>query len=524
MSVKETESSPSVRLPRRAFTRILGSGAIALVSRAPGAAGQAARSDSTTAKGPDPSDEIIFMSTTRLARMIREKKLSAVEAVQAYMARITAVNPKLNAVVQTCFDRALKEAKEADALASGGRFKGPLHGVPMTIKDSIDTEGVISTGGTVGRMNYVPKKDATVVARLRAAGAILLGKTNTPEFTLAGGGISGVVSTANIIYGVSRNPYDLTRSTAGSSGGAGAIVAAGGAAFDVGSDWGGSIRGPAHNNGIAGIKPTSGRVPRTGHIVDFGGVFDSWQQLGPMARRVEDLCLIMPLIVGPDFRDAAIAPVPWNDPAKVEVSGLRVAFYPENGVAETTPETKDTVRRAAKFLEEAGCPVKEDLPKSILMEMEEVRFKLPRADAWSGLKRLGDKWGTKSLSPTIVERLKLEQVTAPEYTELLEMQDELRSKLLAWVRNYDVVLCPVGGKPALPIDFGSDGPPTGPGRSYTGLYNSTGWPAAVVRAGTSPEGLPIGVQVIGQPWRDDVVLAVCGYLESKTGGWQKPPI
>jgi amidase len=175
MSVKETESSPSVRLPRRAFTRILGSGAIALVSRAPGAAGQAARSDSTTAKGPDPSDEIIFMSTTRLARMIREKKLSAVEAVQAYMARITAVNPKLNAVVQTCFDRALKEAKEADALASGGRFKGPLHGVPMTIKDSIDTEGVISTGGTVGRMNYVPKKDATVVARLRAAGAILLG-------------------------------------------------------------------------------------------------------------------------------------------------------------------------------------------------------------------------------------------------------------------------------------------------------------------------------------------------------------
>ena len=267
---KEAESPSSVGLPRRAFTRMLGGGAIAFVSLAPGAAGQAARSDSTTAKGPDPTDEIIFMSTTRLARMIREKKVSAVEAVQAYIARITAVNPKLNAVVQTCFDRALKEAKEADALASGGRFKGPLHGVPMTIKDSVDTEGVISTGGTVGRMNYVPGKDATVVARLRAAGAILLGKTNTPEFTLAGGGIAGLGTTANIIYGVSRNPYDLTRSTAGSSGGAGAIVAAGGAAFDIGSDWGGSIRGPSHNNGIAGIKPTSGRVPRTGHIVDFG--------------------------------------------------------------------------------------------------------------------------------------------------------------------------------------------------------------------------------------------------------------
>ena len=524
MSVKETEPCSSVRLPRRAFTRMLGGGGIAFVSLAPRAAGQAARSDSTTAKGPDPTDEIIFMSTTRLARMIREKKVSAVEAVQAYIARITAVNPKLNAVVQTCFDRALKEAKEADALASGGRFKGPLHGVPMTIKDSVDTEGVISTGGTVGRMNYVPGKDATVVARLRAAGAILLGKTNTPEFTLAGGGIAGLGTTANIIYGVSRNPYDLTRSTAGSSGGAGAIVAAGGAAFDIGSDWGGSIRGPSHNNGIAGIKPTSGRVPRTGHIVDFGGIFDSWQQLGPMARRVEDLCLIMPLIVGPDFRDAAIAPVPWNDPGKVEVPRLRVAFYAENGVAETTPETKETVRRTAKFLEEAGCPVKEDLPKSILMEMEEVRFKLTRADAWSGLRRLADKWGTKALSPTIVERLSGDQVSAPEYTELLEMQDEARSKLLSWVRNYDVVLCPVLGKPAQPINFGTGGPKPGPGLNYTGLYNSTGWPAAVVRAGTSPEGLPIGIQVVGQPWRDDVVLAVCGYLESKTGGWQKPPI
>src|SRR4029453_18245763 len=219
MSVKEAESPSSVRLPRRTFARMLGGGAIALVSRAPGAAGQGAPSGSAAAKGPDPMDEIIFMSATRLARLIREKKLSAVEAVQAYIARIPAVNPKLNAVVQTCFERALKEAKEADALASGGRFKGPLHGVPMTIKDSIDTEGVISTGGTVGRMNYLPKKDATVVARLRAAGAILLGKTNTPEFTLAGGGIAGVASTANIIYGVSRTPTHLTRARGGSAAG-----------------------------------------------------------------------------------------------------------------------------------------------------------------------------------------------------------------------------------------------------------------------------------------------------------------
>lgn len=464
------------------------------------------------------------MSATKIAQLIREKKVSATEVVQACIARINAVNPKLNAVVQTCFDRALLEAKEADALLARGQTKGPLHGVPMTIKDSIDTEGVISTGGTVGRMNYIPEKDATVVARLRKAGAILLGKTNTPEYTLAGGGIPGVGTTANIIYGISRNPYDQTRSTSGSSGGAGAIVAAGGAPFDIGSDWGGSIRGPSHNNGVAGIKPTSGRVPRTGHIVDYGGVFDSWQQLGPIARRVEDLILIMPLIVGPDFKDAAIVPMPWNDPSKVDVSKLRVAFYPENSVAETTAETKETVRRAAKFLGDAGCPVEEDLPKDILMEMEEVRFKLTSADAWSGLQRLSDKWGTKAISPTIVERLKGEQVPIADYTELLEKQDAARSKLLSWVKNYDVVLCPVAGKPAQPINFGVNPAALRPASGYTGLYNSTGWPAAVVRAGTSPEGLPIGVQVVGQPWRDDVVLAVCRYLESKTGGWQKPAI
>lgn len=475
------------------------------------------------AQNPSPSapGEIIYLSAKKLAQLIREKRVSATDAVQAYMARITQVNPKINAVVQTCFDRALREARELDDMLAQGRTKGPLHGVPMTIKDSIDTESVVTTGGTLGRMNYIPPKDATVVARVRAAGAILLGKTNTPEYTLARGGVPGINTTANLIYGISKNPYDLTRSTAGSSGGAGAIVAAGGAAFDIGSDWGGSIRGPAHNNGVAGIKPTSGRVPRTGHIVDFGGVYDSWQQLGPIARRVEDLGLILPLIAGPDFRDAAIMPVPWKDSAAVEVSKLRVAFYVENGVAETLPETKDTVRRAATWLSDAGCSVHEDLPKAALMEMEEIRFTLEGADAGSYLQRLSTKWNTKAMSPTFTDRFfKLEPLPMPEFTELLERQDAARSRLLQWMTRYDIVLSPAAGKPAQPID--NPAPPLKPGNDYTRIHNSTGWPAAVVRAGTSPEGLPIGVQVVGQPWREDVVLAACEYLESKTGGWQKP--
>ena len=475
----------------------------------------------------DGKDEIIFLSATRIAQLIRDRKVSATEAVQACIARITAVNPKLNAVVQTCFDRALAEAREADVLLAQGRTKGPLHGVPMTIKDSIDTEGVISTGGTLGRINYVPKKDATVVARVRAAGAILLGKTNTPEFTLAGGGIAGVSTTANIIYGVSRNPYDLARSTSGSSGGAGAIVAAGGAYFDIGSDWGGSIRGPAHFNGIAGIKPTAGRIPRTGHIVDYGGVFDSWQLLGPLARRVEDLILITPLIAGPDFRDATVAPVPWNDPAQVDLSKLRVAFFAATGL-EHTPETLDAVHCAARDLEDAGCRIQEEVPRELMAEMSEVRGKLIRGDAWSFLKRLVEKAGTKSASATITERFKGEQISTAEYTDLLERQDAARSKWLQWMQSYDILVCPASRRPAPVIDFGveSSPPPSPPrpGGDYLGIFNSTGWPAVVVRAGTSREGLPIGVQVVAQPWRDDVALAAARAIESRTGGWQKPGI
>src|SRR5882757_6309929 len=324
----------------------------------------AAVATAVQAASTDKTEELIFMSATKLAGLIRAKKVSAVEAVEAYITRQLAVNDRLNAVVMNCYERARSEAKMLDAKAAKGEWVGALHGVPMTIKDSLDTEGVISTGATYGRQQYVPNKDATVVARVRKNGAILLGKTNTPEFTL--GGLAGINAASNLLYGSSHNPYDLTRSTSGSSGGAGAIVAAGGAAFDIGSDWGGSIRGPAHNNGIAGIKPTSVRVPRTGHIVDYGGLFDLWQQIGPLARRVEDLALITPLIAGPDFHDASCAPVPWPDHAKVDLKKLRVGFFPSNGVAETDDDTRNTIIQAAKWLEGVTASVKEDLPKEIL--------------------------------------------------------------------------------------------------------------------------------------------------------------
>jgi amidase len=475
------------------------------------------------AASSDKTDELIFMSATKLAQQIRAKKVSAVEAVEAFIARQLAVNDEMNAVVMNCYSRARREAKELDAKAARDEWMGPLHGVPMTIKDSLDTEGVISTGATYGRQQYIPKKDATVVARVRQAGAILLGKTNTPEFTL--GGLAGINdSTSNLLYGSTHNPYDLSRTVWGSSGGAGATVAAGGAAFDIGSDWGGSIRLPSHVNGIAGIKPTSVRVPRTGHIVDYGGIFDLWQQLGPMCRRVEDLSLITPLIAGPDFHDASCAPVPWADPNAVDLKKLRVAFFPSNGVSETDEDTKKTVVQVAKWLESVTANVKEDLPASILDSLYDARAKLTNGDGWAFYKRMDEKWGTKNFSPTVTQRMKTVQpLSTGALVAAWAQADDAKSRMLGWMNSYDVLICPVYGKPAEIIDR----PPGTPslGLQYTGTFNSLGWPVVVVRCGSSADGkLPIGVQIAAAPWREDICLAVASYLESKSGGWKRPPI
>jgi amidase len=528
--MKTLRSVPAPATSRRAFLRRAG-----LLSAAGLTAGLAHSSRAAAGNGgpvqqtsTDANDEIIYMSATKLAGLIRAKKISAREAVEAYIDRQIEVNDKLNAVVMNCFARARAEAKALDEKAARGEFVGPLHGVPMTIKDSLDTEGVITTGATYGRQQYIPKQDATCVARVRKAGAILLGKTNTPEFTL--GGLAGISTSSNLLYGSSHNPYDLTRTTSGSSGGAGASVAAGLAAFDIGSDWGGSIRGPAHTNGIAGIKPTSVRVPRTGHIVDYGGMFDLWQQLGPMCRRVEDLMLITPLISGPDFRDAACAPVPWADPAKVNLKTLRVGFSPDMGPT-TDPAVKKTMQQALKWIEEATASVKEDVPKDILTDLSAARTKMTGADGWMFFKRLGDKWGSKNISPSVTERMKTATpISTAELAEAWEKHDEAKSRMLDWMKSYDVYLFPAGA-PAAEIDreptpggrasgFGNT-----PGIPNNGTFNSTGWPGVVVRCGSSTDGkLPLGVQVVAPPWREDVALAVAAYLESRSGGWQKPPV
>lgn len=500
----------SVRPSRRGFLRSAGLGAAGslLGTLAVGSSARAA----APATSDDTSTEIIWMSASRLAQLIREKKVSSTEATRAYIQRIQAVNPTLNAVVKTCFDRALAEAKAADDAVASSRTLGPLHGVPMTIKDSLDTAGVVSTGGTLGRIDYVPAADATAVARARAAGAILLGKTNTPEFTLSG--VDGITSTWNLIYGVTRNPHNPLHSSAGSSGGAGSIVAAGGAAFDIGSDFGGSIRGPAHANGVAGIKPSTGRVPRTGHIVDYGGIFDAYQQVGPLARRVEDLVLVTRVISGPDGKDAAILPAPFLEPAAVDLSKLRVAFYLSNGVSAPTAETQAMVKRAADSLAALGATVREDLHPHY-REAVELRTRLRQADGNQWMKRLAEKVGSRTVAPSL--KFSAPANTSAELIALLQEQDRYRRAMTSWFKNYDVILCPANAGPAPRIQSARDG-----SMSYTAIYNISGWPALVLRGGTSPEKLPLGLQVVGRPLREDVAFAVALHLERAFGPFPHP--
>ncbi|GAB4528812.1 MAG: amidase [Anaerolineae bacterium] len=460
-------------------------------------------------------EELIYASAATLAKAIRRREVSSQEVVEACLARIEAVNPQLNAVVQVTADAARDQARAADAALARGEIQGPLHGVPMTIKDSLDTAGVITTGGTLGRRSYVPAQDASVVARMRKAGAILLGKTNTPELTLS-------IETDNLIYGRTNNPYDLSRTPGGSSGGAAAIIAAGGSPLDLGSDTGGSIRQPAHFCGIAGLKPTWGRVPRTGHIISFDvGALEMLTQIGPMARFVEDLSLVLPIIAGEDWRDPGVVPAPLGDPREVKLKELRVAFYADNGVVQPTPETAATVRAAAHALSEAGISPVEDRPPEVESAVG-LWMELALADGAAWVRRLLAMAGTDEVHPVLRKRfLEREAISSDGFSSLLTRWGRIRGAMHSFMKHYDVMICPVNAYPAMLHELVYE---QANGWSYSRIYNLTGWPVAVVRGGTSPEGLPIGVQIVARPWREDVALAVAGHLETALGGWQRPPL
>ncbi|MBK8047282.1 MAG: amidase [Anaerolineales bacterium] len=435
----------------------------------------------------DSNSNLIYQSATALAQAIQRREYSAREVVQAHLDRIAAVNPALNAVVHWMQKMPRTGRCRGQGVGSSRKLGSPARGA-VHGQDWIETAGVICAAGYPERSRYVPTEDATVVARLRAAGGIFLGKTN--------------VTVSNPVYGRTNNPYNLAYSPAGSSSGEAALIAAGGSPFGIGSDSGGSIRQPAHNCGIAGLKPSTGRVPLTGHFPRINPLADPRTVIGPMARYVEDLGLVLPIIAGPDWRDSSTVPVPLVNWRAVDPKGLRVAFYTHHHLADPDPACFAAVHAAAAGLAAAGLQVEAALPP----RMEEVYditrdyWRRPESESW-------DEW--RADGEVVLSSLAVEQH--------LFAWDRFRRSLLSFMAQYDLVLTPAAELPARP-----HGEPDG-SIAYTLTYSLTGYPCVVVRAGTSDDGMPVGVQVVARPWRDDVALAAAQIIEAAGGGWRQPP-
>jgi Asp-tRNA(Asn)/Glu-tRNA(Gln) amidotransferase A subunit family amidase len=472
-------------------------------------------------------NDVVYISLTEMSERIRAKKLSPVELVDAHLARITQLNPRVNAFVTVDEKRAREQAKSAEAaLSSSAKSNsiGPLHGVPISIKSSIDVEGLPSECGSALRKGNVPSEDAPLVKRLRAAGAIILGNTNVPEFLMA-------YETDNLLYGRTNNPWDLSRTAGGSSGGEAAAIASGCSAGGVGSDGGGSIRIPAHYSGICGLKPTPGRIPSTGHFPGSAGPFAQLGVVGPMARTIRDVERLFEVMAGPDPGDPASAPVPPRRWSEQEIRKLRVAHFVDDGITPVTPETAAAVRTAAEALRTQGFQVAEWRPQNL-------------DRVWQLWWNLFGRAGQMAFAPTIENheaelspilrafRAKVAEVpplTAQELLNTLLARDVLRANLLAKMEEFPILICPACAVPAFRH---GEREWTVQGRkveylkamSYSQWFNLLGNPAAVVPVGSSPEGLPIGVQIVGRPWEEEAVLAVAAKVEEACGGFRRPPI
>ena len=391
----------------------------------------------------------------------------------------------LNAVVALDVDAALASARDADSLRAKGAALGPLHGVPVTIKDWIDVAGLPCTGGDPEFRDRIPSEDASVVSRLRSAGAIVLGKTN--------------VMADNEVYGPTFNPHDLTRSPGGSSSGEAAIIAAGGSALGLGSDSGGSLRQPAHLCGVATIKPTTGLVPLTGHFPVIEPMLDPRTVIGPIARTVEDLALALGVISGEDGIDPSVAPAAFEEWRDVDVSRLRIAWWTDQSEGRPTPETKETVKRAAAALGGAGADVIETRPEGLdeVWPLTRIYWSLPESDDL-------DAWQPNTES----------SLSANDIQEFRFRWGRFRRDIARFMTDFDLLLLPAADGPA--VGLGEEVPYT-----YTLAFSLTGQPAVVVPYGRDPNGLPIGVQIAARPWRDHVAIAAAHALEI-TGGWEQP--
>jgi aspartyl-tRNA(Asn)/glutamyl-tRNA(Gln) amidotransferase subunit A len=453
---------------------------------------------------------ITQMNASQIAKLIAQRELSPVEVMQAHLDRIAEVNPRLNAIV-TLADGALAAAKKAEETVMSGVHVGPLHGVPFTVKDGIDTAGVLTQRGSPIFKGRVADTDATAVARLKAAGGILLAKTNPPEFSYS-------IETDNLLTGRTNNPWNLDYTPGGSSGGESAAIAAGMSPLGLASDLSISVRGPAAHTGVVGFKPTHGRVPMTGH---WPRVPRRFWHIGPMARSVRDVALAYSLLAGPDGADGFSIGAPSVD-AGVSVTStrpLRVGWLASPGFfGPTDPEVVATVKAAAQALSGTGC------------QMEEVR--LPVLEQTDGV---GILWKLQQME----SRPEFEKIAAGHEAEIFrhvklifdtpdtpvadfvaaeQAVERLRDGFAAYFQRYDALLCPVTPFPATRHglnDLMVDGQTVSPFHvmSATAPFSLTGMPALSMRFGTSHDGLPIGVQIVSSWLADSTVLDVALRLE-----------
>jgi Asp-tRNA(Asn)/Glu-tRNA(Gln) amidotransferase A subunit family amidase len=462
------------------------------------------------------------LAAWQIAEHIRKRELSPVEVIEAHLSRIRDLNPKLNAFVGVDSEGALRQAREAEAVVARGVSLGPLHGVPVSIKSSIDVAGMRCEAGTELRAGNIPASDAPLVERLRRAGAIVVGVTNTPELLMAW-------ETDNLLYGRTQNPWDLSRTAGGSSGGEAAAIAARCSAGGVGSDGGGSIRVPAHFCGICGLKPTPGRIPATGHYPSSVGPFALMGVVGPLARCAKDVSLMFEVMQGPDTGDTCAAPVPVRWARDCEFEKLRVGYFEDGGPIPVTEETRHAVERAADCLRQAGVQVERFRPEGL----EKARQLWWNWFGLSGgilLRRL-IRGKEDRLSPILKEFLGWVGAEAPPTAEtLLDTwieRDLLRSEIFRQMEEFPALVCPVAAIPAFRHGermWHIDGKAVGylDAWSFCEWFNLLGTPAAVLPMTRSSEGLPIGVQIVTRPWEDELALSLAAVIERHRGNFEMP--
>ena len=463
---------------------------------------------------------LTVMPAVELLSMLRRGQISPLELAAEYIQQIERLNPQLHALVDFDADRVRAQAR---ALENSSGPRGPLFGLPMTIKSSIATAGYRCETGSLLHRGYVPHENATVVDRIKQAGAVVLGTTNCPEFLMA-------YESDNRLYGRTANPWDVERSAGGSSGGESAAIAAGLSAGGLGSDSGGSVREPAHFTGICSLKPTPGRIPARGHLPACDGPFAILGAIGPMARTIRDVTLLFITLSGQDALDPVSPPVGLRNESLEDLRRVPIAFFEDDGLIPVTPETRQAVQDAARTLEVQGFSVRPFRPRAL----EEARQLWWKFFVRGGAMLLDPLvHGRHSeLSPTFLDFLSIAHSEPPlSAQELLAAWmdcDHVRRRLLAEMESFPILLCPVCAIPAFrhgEREWEVEGQQVKylDAMRYTQWFNLLGAPAAVVPVGWSPEGLPIGVQIVGRPFEDERVLGIAAAVEANYG-YKPPPL